>query len=34
MKKKQEELPVTPAAAAEPSGTDKLLMEIRDSLKK
>lgn len=31
MKKKQEE---APAAAPEPSMTDKLLMEIRDSLKK
>ena len=31
MKKKQEE---APAAPAEPSSTDKLLMEIRDSLKK
>ncbi|HRI19676.1 MAG TPA: large-conductance mechanosensitive channel protein MscL [Panacibacter sp.] len=31
MKKKQEE---APAAAPEPSSTDKLLMEIRDSLKK
>lgn len=30
MKKKQEE---APAAAPEPSSTDKLLMEIRDSLK-
>lgn len=31
MKKKQEE---TPAAPAGPSSTDKLLMEIRDALKK
>lgn len=31
MKKKEE---VAPAAPAEPSSTDKLLMEIRDSLKK
>lgn len=31
MKKKQEEAPVAPP---EPSSTDKLLMEIRDSLKK
>lgn len=31
MKKKQE---ATPAAPPEPSSTDKLLMEIRDSLKK
>jgi len=31
MKKKQEE---TPAAAPEPSSTDKLLIEIRDALKK
>jgi large conductance mechanosensitive channel len=31
MKKKEE---VAPAAAPEPSSTDKLLMEIRDSLKK
>jgi large conductance mechanosensitive channel len=31
MKKKQAEAPVAPA---EPSSTDKLLMEIRDSLKK
>ncbi|MBS1636592.1 MAG: large conductance mechanosensitive channel protein MscL [Bacteroidetes bacterium] len=31
MKRKQEE---APAAPAEPSSTDKLLMEIRDSLKK
>ncbi len=31
MKKKEEE---TPAAIPEPSSTDKLLMEIRDSLKK
>lgn len=31
MKKKEEEAPATPA---EPSSTDKLLMEIRDSLKK
>jgi large conductance mechanosensitive channel len=31
MKKKQEE---APAAPAEPSSTDKLLIEIRDALKK
>ncbi len=32
MKKKEEE--ATPAIAPEPSSTDKLLMEIRDNLKK
>lgn len=34
MKKKEEEAPAAPAAPPEPSSTDKLLMEIRDSLKK
>jgi large conductance mechanosensitive channel len=33
-KAKEEAAPATPAAPPEPSSTDKLLMEIRDSLKK
>jgi large conductance mechanosensitive channel len=33
-KKKEDAAPVVPAAPPEPSTTDKLLMEIRDSLKK
>jgi large conductance mechanosensitive channel len=33
-KKKEDAAPVVPAAPLEPSNTDKLLMEIRDSLKK
>lgn len=33
-KRKSEEAPAPPPAPAEPSSTDKLLMEIRDALKK
>lgn len=34
LKAKEEAAPAPPAAPTEPSSTDKLLMEIRDSLKK
>jgi large conductance mechanosensitive channel len=34
MKRKEEAAPAAPAAPPEPSTTEKLLMEIRDSLKK